>query len=53
MKNYFKVLFLTLFVVACSPEELEFIGTLTTKVEPAQSGSIAQISQTNSNIIQM
>ena len=53
MKNYFKVLFLCLLVSSCSPEEATILGTLATKVEPANTGKIAKITQSNSNVVQL
>ena len=38
---------------ACSPEEVIVLKTLVTKVQPESSGTVARISNGNSNVVQL
>ncbi len=54
MKTYFNAFFLLLLTISCAPEEAIVNNyNLSTKVEPANSGTIASISQPNSNVVQL
>ena len=53
MKNYLKVFVLMLFSFSCSSDDEEIIGTLTSRVEPLNSGTILRTNVPKSNTIKL